>query len=163
MFSAKVVLERPVQWLTQTSVKDKIKTSVGYAMLLCGLKSISDSAVPLARVSLILNGATCRPGAFLIGKIMHSIYTDNQLQQVFGRNTNYAGNPLHIRHWTSFVAVACALPLIIQTIFKFAMRPLTRNYNSPHLTLAITTLVLTLLSRPVLHQGSLFARKLIAK
>ncbi len=158
--------------------RGQIKNVAGVAALFGGLVALSDIdrdrfVRQTARFSLILGAATSWPGVRIIGSLMHKLYTDAQLIQAFGRNTNYEGNPLHIRHWVSLVSVALAIPIIVDTILRKTQKirsklnlceaPAERNriYKISQTNLAIWVIALTLFSRPVLHWGSQIARRVV--
>lgn len=173
--NVKTYLQPIIAW--PIANRGQIKNIAGVAAFLGVLPVVYDighhSIVrQTAWLSLVLGAATSWPGVKIISCVMHKLYTDAQLVQAFGRDTNYAGNPLLLRHWVSLVSVAFAMPIIADTLFYQAQKMGSkfnlcdepnrlRIYNISQTPLAIMVFVLTLFSRPVLHWGSQFASKAV--
>lgn len=169
----KTTLKPVVTFITEN--RGQIKNATGLAAALAIFAVISDMTPRVcirwsARISLTLGAATSWPGVLIISKIMHTIYTDAQLQKAFGRNLNYEGNPLHIRHRASLLSAAFAIPVILDAIVSATHSLINKDREKPYShspisdrKMAILVTGLFLVSRPVLHQGSILARRFVAK
>lgn len=192
-----------VQFLNQPVVKEGVKNvagSVTYifgcvgadkaSKVLQGVNIISEdhSAEPewrqtaykvsaaCALISLVLSGATSRPGVYIIGTLVGTVFSTQQLDQVFGPNTIFAVNPWHPRHVASIAAVILALPAVMQATYDGACwcyrkvssinEPVVPSLRNEWLTDARIRLMIvfnTITSRPVLHIGNHLGRWIIVR
>lgn len=174
-----------IRLFNQPLVKEGIKNVAGSLTLAFGLVEIYDlyqiargreistedySAYPKwvqiankvilisAKISLILSAGVSHPGVFILSTLAGCAFSTAQLDQVFGPNTLFAINPWHPRHVISIVAVALALPSVLQTTykaFKASEKPLADSKTR------LSALFNTLTSRPLLHIGNQLSRGLI--
>lgn len=200
--SIKSVLNTTVNFLNQPLVKEGVKNVASVATFAFGLigswkayqilrgraistevdvhapqwiQTVQKMIVLCSNFSLILSGATSRPGVAIISKIVGSIWTTAQLERVFGPNTIYAINPGHPRHVASRVAVLCALPALLQTTYlatywmykkvtRLPEAPVPVDQNIHWLTDAKVRLMILFniwTSRPILHLGNQFSQFLL--
>lgn len=135
------------------------------------------AALVCAKTSLILSGATSRPGVFIISTLVGSIFSSSQLECVFGPNTIFAINPWHPRHVFSTAAVILALPTFIQSTCQgihWAYKKICQNENDQAQNIEgrgswltdakvrMMTLFNTITSRTVQHLGNQLCRAAIA-
>jgi hypothetical protein len=123
-----------------------------------------------AKMSLLLSGATSRPGVYLISKAVGCAFSTSQLERFLGKNTVFAVNPWHPRHVVSIAAVILALPANAYSLYE-----LTRVYrwdfvsikntlfNLTDSKIRLMSLLNTLTSRPVQHLGNQFLSSMVRR
>lgn len=71
----------------------------------------------MAKISIVLNAMTSRPGQFLIGWVATKCIGEEQLLRLFGPNLNFATTPYHPRHVVSIAAFILGLPATLKSVY----------------------------------------------
>jgi hypothetical protein len=184
--SIKNLLRQVVRFLNQPPVKEGVKNVVGVATFACGVIEVYDTyqmacsregsteqssdvtkmALACAKVSLLLSGATSRPGAWMISTLLGYIFSADQLARVWGPYAVFAVNPWHPRHIASLAATLLALPSVIDSIYRVvALTCLSTNRRDTELTdqkVRWMALFNTVRGRPMQHLGNQLCRAMIS-
>jgi hypothetical protein len=126
------------------------------------------ASLVFAKASLLLSGATSRPGVFIISKITSPLLSTDQLARL-GPNTVFAVNPWHPRHFFSIAAVVLALPASAHSLYEGARWAFTQQHNEKSTSwlsnakIRLMALLNTVTSRPVQHLGNQLCRKVLAR
>ncbi len=148
-----------ISLLNAPAVKQGTKNAIGIVALgmggiglyeLCSKKRFSRGFSALcARISLVMTGMTTPLGVWLIASVTHWLFSDFQLEKLFGPSAVFEVNPWYPRHVVSLMGVVFALPAALQAIIStdcFYLQPLA--------------LLSILISRPFLHQANRIAQSL---
>lgn len=114
-------------------------------------KTAYSISLTCSRLSLLMSAIVSRPGIFIVSKIVHSLFSEAQLERVFGPNTIFAVNPWHPRHVVSLGAVILAIPPMVSL----------HRFSTDSMKTQLVLLFNTLTSRFALHIENQVARTLL--
>ncbi len=147
---------RITEFVNQPTVKQGIKNIVGFGTCVIGVKALCDLyenkapdqvALKCAQVSFILSAMVTPLGVWGISLVVNRLFTNAQLEKVFGPNTIFAVNWTHPRHIASLASTALVIPFIAKRLF-------VSKTDKEDITAELCAYWVLLTGRPVLHVGN---------